>query len=433
MRLPARTAKAYVPASAPGRVTKRGRGALTAMSTHQHKLAWIQALRGVAACMVVMVHDRGALQGMPGGAALAQAMLPLGGGVDLFFLISGFLMVLTTRDFDGSRAYAWKFTAKRVARIWPLFVIVTLLAMAIDQPSIHGLLKTSVLLPYLEGLAFIPHNPAASGIYFQMGVGVAWTLCFECYFYAVFAVCMLFGRWRYTAMALWFAATLIAIPLLRGGYNLGVASQPLIAGWRYANLPINPIVWEFVLGMLAGWLYGARAAVTRGAIVYGATILSLTILLIGWHRLGMVNFFGPHGWGAVMAILFFGIVMLAKSGGIHAPAWLVWVGEISYSLYLVHVYAFELVQRGLAHSHLLPPLSNPALFVMRPVLAVACAWLSFRYLEEPASTWMREKLLRARWPAVIAPGRVGAVLGRRFVRQPLRVGMGAKRRRFARP
>ncbi|WP_158628886.1 acyltransferase family protein [Dyella choica] len=365
------------------------------MSTQGKKLAWIQALRGIAALMVVMVHDRGALVGDGGaGRMVANALLPMAMGVDLFFLISGFLMVLTTRDFDGSKAYAWAFTAKRIARIWPLYAIVTLLAIAVDHHGLHGFADRSVLLPYLEGLAFIPHNPAASGLYFQMAVGVAWTLCFECYFYLVFALCMLFGRWRYGVMAGWFALTLIAIPVLRGGYHLGVASQPLVEWSRYANLAINPIVWEFVFGMLAGWLYLSQFTIKRNVMIYSSVVLLTATLLIGWHRIGMVNFFGPAGWGAPLTILFLGAVMLAKNGAMRVPAGLVWLGEASYSLYLVHVYVFVLAQRVMMPIPMGADSFRAMLFVARPVLAVMGAWLVFRYVEAPASAWVRKCLLQ---------------------------------------
>lgn len=370
------------------------------MSTQDHRLAWIQALRGIAAFMVVLVHSRSVLMDTRAGQLIADhLLLPLSMGVDLFFIISGFLMVLTTRDFDASRAYAWKFTAKRIARIWPLFAIVSLVAVAVDHHGIHGFLNASVLLPYLEGLLFIPHDPAASPIYFHMALGVAWTLCFECYFYLVFATCMLFGRYRYGVMASWFVLTLIAIPLLRGGYNLGVASQPLVTWSRYANLAINPIVWEFIVGMLAGWLYCSRFTIKHVATVYVTGILLLTTLLVGWHSIGLVNFFGPRGWGAPLAILFFGIVLLAKRSDIKVPAWTVWMGEISYSLYLVHVYVFELVQRVATRIPMEPDIYRVVLFVSRPIIAVACAWLMFRYVEAPASAWMRKRLVGIRLPA----------------------------------
>jgi hypothetical protein len=362
------------------------------MGAPADKLPWIQALRGVAACMVVLVHSRSMLMGTAlGKSAADHVLLPMAMGVDLFFLISGFLMVWTTRDFDGSRAYARTFLLKRFARIWPLFAVMTLVALLVEH-GLRGLFDRSVLPAYLEGLAFVPHDPAASGIYFRMAVGVAWTLCFEWYFYLVFAAAMLCGRWRYVAMAAWFALTLLAIPLLRGGYTLDVAAQPLVTWSRYANLAVNPIVWDFVAGMAAGWLYGARIEIRSAGKIRAAVAIALALLLVGWDRLGMLNFFGPRGWCAPLMIVFAGLVLLAKAGALKVPRWSVWLGGISYSLYLVHVYVFVLLQRvataiGLGH-----PAFEITLFVLRPVVAVACAWMVFRYVESPLSAWVRRRL-----------------------------------------
>ena len=375
------------------------------MAVRESKLQWVQALRGAAALMVVMVHSRSVLMDTAAGKVVADhVLLPMGMGVDLFFIISGFLMMFTSQNFDGTKAYAWQFIAKRAARIWPLFAVVTPVALVVEH-GMHGFLDPSIAFPYLEGFAFIPHNPSASGIYFQMAVGVAWTLCFECYFYLLFAACMLFGRWRYAVMAAWFALTLVAIPLIRGSYSLNVATQPLVEWSRYANLAINPIVWDFVIGMIGGWLYISDFKVERTWKIYAVvTVLSL-LLLIGWNRLGMVNFFGPHGWGAPMAILFFDALMLAKVDALKVPAWSVWLGDISYSLYLIHVYVFEILQRVVNAIPMNHDASNAVLFVIRPVAAVICAWLTFRYVETPLSTWARKRLLHIRMP--LRPSFVG--------------------------
>jgi exopolysaccharide production protein ExoZ len=375
------------------------------MAVRESKLQWVQALRGAAALMVVMVHSRSVLMDTAAGKVVADhVLLPMGMGVDLFFIISGFLMMFTSQNFDGTKAYAWQFIAKRAARIWPLFAVVTPVALVVEH-GMHGFLDPSIAFPYLEGFAFIPHNPSASGIYFQMAVGVAWTLCFECYFYLLFAACMLFGRWRYAVMAAWFALTLVAIPLIRGSYSLNVATQPLVEWSRYANLAINPIVWDFVIGMIGGWLYISDFKVERTWKIYAVvTVLSL-LLLIGWNRLGMVNFFGPHGWGAPMAILFFGALMLAKVDALKVHAWSVWLGDISYSLYLIHVYVFEILQRVVNAIPMNHDASNAVLFVIRPVAAVICAWLTFRYVETPLSTWARKRLLHIRTP--LRPSFVG--------------------------
>ena len=369
------------------------------MVARENKLEWVQALRGAAAFMVVMVHSRSVLLDTTSGKVLANhVLLPLAMGVDLFFIISGFLMMFTTRNFDGGKAYAWRFIAKRAARIWPLFAVVTPVALVVEH-GVHGFLDPSVLFPYLEGLAFIPHNPGASGIYFQMAVGVAWTLCFECYFYVLFAACMLFGRWRYVVMTAWFALTLVAIPLFRGNYSLNVASQPLVEWCRYANLVINPIVWDFTIGMIAGWIYVAEFKIHRVWVIYAAVVVSTMLLLMGWNRIGLVNFFGPHGWAVPMAILFFGAAMLAKVDAIKVPAWSVWLGNISYSLYLVHVYVFEVAQRVIGAIPMGYEASRALLFVTRPALAVIVAWLTFRYVEAPISSWARSGLLRIRMPS----------------------------------
>jgi exopolysaccharide production protein ExoZ len=372
--------------------------ARTPMDMQKNKLEWIQALRGLAAFMVVMVHNRSALADTTIGKDIADhVLLPMAMGVDLFFIISGFLMVWTTRYFDGTKAYIWAFLAKRFAKIWPLFALVTPLALVVEH-GFGGFRDSSVVLSYVEGLAFIPHNPSASGIYFQMAVGVAWTLCFEWYFYLVFAASMLFGRRRYVATAAWFALTLLVIPISRGGFNLNVAAQPLVEWSRYANLAINPIVWDFVVGMAAGWLYSSPIRIKQIGVVYAMALLLLASLGLAWKPVGMVNFFGPHGWGAPLAILFVSIALLAKEGVVRVPRWSVWMGNLSYSLYLIHVYVFEALQHLAAAMPLSHETIDVALFVTRPMVAVICAWVAFRYVEAPLSAWARERLLRIRIP-----------------------------------
>jgi len=104
--------------------------------TGTQKPAWIQALRGVAAFMVVMVHSCSMWTGTAIGRAVAhQVLLPMAMGVDLFFIISRFLMVWATRDFDGSKAYAWQFLVKCFAMIWPLLAVMTPVALVVEHAT----------------------------------------------------------------------------------------------------------------------------------------------------------------------------------------------------------------------------------------------------------------------------------------------------------
>lgn len=371
------------------------------MKSDKHKLAWLQALRGVAALMVVFLHDREALK-VAGLDRAFDAMLPLGMGVDLFFLISGFIMVLTTRGFDGSPGYAWRFLVKRFVRIWPIYAIATVAYVAVEQHGVQGFRDAGVLMGALEGLLFIPHDPVHAPLYFQMTVGVAWTLCFEFGFYMVFAAAMVFGRYRYLALAIWFTATLVVVPALQGALDFSVNSPRVVEGLRYSALALNPIVGDFVLGMLAGWIHMSSLRVDRRAWIYGATAASLLVIVLGWDTLGLVNSHGPRGWGLLMAIAFLGAVLSAKARSFQVPAWMVWFGDVSYSFYLIHVLGFIVVTREVAEYGMSAPAAGFVRFVLQPALAILMAAAMYRYLEVPLSAWLRSVLLPARGVVAIA-------------------------------
>ncbi|MEX1829919.1 acyltransferase [Luteibacter sp. CQ10] len=352
--------------------------------------------------MVVIVHDRFVLQGTESGKAVADTVLfPMAMGVDLFFLISGFLMVLTTSNFDGTRQYAWVFFVKRIARIWPVYAIVSVFVVAFEHNGINGFYDPAVVTRFLEGLVFLPHDPVTTPLYFLMSVDVAWTLCFEFYFYVVFAVAMLFGRFCYQILACWFALTLIAVLLLRAGFSLSLTRPDPIDGFRYANLAICPIVWDFVFGMLAAWIY-KRSDIKSAITIYLVMAAAIGFMLVKWTSLGLANFYGPAGWGAPLAIVFTGIALLSKIDEIRVPAWSVWLGGISYSLYLVHIYVFAMVVKA-PKPFLAPEEVTSYYFIFRPVASIAVAYLVFRFIEKPTSDWLRRALLRITMGGVRRP------------------------------
>jgi len=312
-------------------------------------------------------------------------------GVDLFFLLSGFLMVLTTRDFDFTKSYAGKFLIKRFARIWPLYAAVSLVVfMGVFGPN-HPSSGTT-FNDFLSSLIFIPTDPKVT-LTFGMPISVAWTLCFEAYFYLVFGVSLLFGRWRWLAMTIWFAATLIGYPLVTGLFSLQVLAPLPIEGFRYANVAVNPIVWEFILGMVAGAVYCSNFRI-RSVPVLRASIMVSVGLILATSYTGISNIHGPIGWGWPVFLLMLSLTLLSKEKNISVPNLAVWLGGISYSLYLTHLIAFSLTWRAVM---LLAPkdMGNIAvlLFVAAPVIAVVLAAFIFAAVENPLSNWTRDKLL----------------------------------------
>jgi exopolysaccharide production protein ExoZ len=142
----------------------------------------IQYLRAVAAVMVPYHHARARLPGI-----YEVLPNPLGGaGVDLFFVISGFIMVITTAG-RGSRP--GDFMLRRIARIVPSYWFYTT-ALALFIVAMPGVLNLSVTLPhYLESIFFVPHVSRDNQLSFCTGerslqplLQPGWTLNFEMFF-----------------------------------------------------------------------------------------------------------------------------------------------------------------------------------------------------------------------------------------------------------
>lgn len=357
-------------------------------------IPWIQSLRGLAALLVVYTHARYFLPGDAGQTIAQEILRPAAMGVDLFFLLSGFIMVLTTRNNDSTKLYAWDFLIKRFARIWPLYaavsVVVFLGVFGPGHPS-YGTTFSS----FLDSLLFIPIDPKVA-LTFGMPVSVAWTLCFEFYFYLVFGASMLFGRWRWLAMAVWFGSTLVIYPLVAGVFSMQVLGQRPIESLRYANIAVNPIVWEFILGMLAGWLYCSNFRIKSVQWLRLAVFASLATVVWASYS-GLVNMHGPAGWGGPLFLLMISLTLLSKEEEIALPEWTVWLGGISYSLYLTHLIAFSLTSRAVA----LIGLPDPAKvaighFILAPAVAIVMAALVYAAVETPLSNWTRSTLLGIR-------------------------------------
>jgi len=333
-------------------------------------------------------------------------------GVSLFFLISGFIMVHTTRRSDGSLRAFWNFIVKRVTRIWPVWLVA--LACYILLLPEHRLpyLDDPALLRWLFGsIALVPvvgRGPGSPPNLEQPVLGVGWTLDYEIYFYAFFAVSLLWGYWRWWAFAGWLIVTLILLPLF-----YGVALSP-IARWAphsdlgfsvlYLKLITNPIILLFAIGAGIGLLYNAssvRIGAPRVARTFAALTVGLVILQWTTHfRLGN----GVAEWGLSLVPLVLVFCLASKSTRIPAPTWLVWLGNVSFSLYLFH----PLMQEGFdTQSWRLPWASIrtgfPAL-LLTTALSLLAAVVSYRMLERGVCTWLQGKLLWRRCSQAVPVG-----------------------------
>lgn len=364
------------------------------MKNKNNVLPWIQSLRGIAALMVVLVHARFNLPGETGRAIAQTFFFPGAMGVDLFFMVSGFIMILTTKESDGTVRYVVAFAIKRIARIWPLYLCVSLITLVLS-PEAGWLSDWAHVKGLIRSLLLIPVN-ADGGLYFGMPVNVSWTLCFEVYFYAVLAVSMLFGRWRWAATMCWFAITLVWYPLHKGYFNLDPFGQPAVHWAHMANAALNPIVWDFVIGLLAGAIYMAPAWApsARHAQWLYLAIFAAFAWIVMKAIIGAQSPHGITGYGAPLGVMFLALAFLAKSKELASPKWTLWLGDISYSLYLTHLFGFRLSSWMVARLQLADPIKGAMCnFVGSIALGIVTGAVFYNFVEQPLSRYVQKRLM----------------------------------------
>ena len=354
-------------------------------------LVGVQILRAVAALMVVWHHARheaGLLAARGAGPDLdPHALLPWWGGVDLFFVISGLVIVLAGTRLSGVPGGRARFLAHRIARVAPLYWLVSLLFLlvALARPDLLGEAAGLIRDPgaLLAGFLFWP-AARPDGIV-QPLYGLGWTLNYEAFFYVLFAVGLGFGRRGAVA---WLVGALVLLVAL----GAGVPGLPLpVRFWA------DPIVLEFAAGAGLAFAYGEgfrpSAALRLGFAVLGALGLLLSARVLA----------GLDGADGVLRPLLVGVpaallVVAALGPGRDPPAvarlpaavrGLVALGDASYALYLVHPFALRLVREGLLRLGLAPALHPHGGMVLMLLASVAAALLAHRFVERPLTRWVR--------------------------------------------
>lgn len=319
----------------------------------------IQYLRGVAALMVAWHHGVGQLPGL-------EAHFPLRfgtSGVDLFFVISGFIMVMTTA---GKSVPPGSFIARRLIRVAPLYWVLTLALVAVILVA-PSLFRTTVLTPasLAQSLLFIPHlSPSHAGMIWPVLVP-GWTLNYEMFFYALFAASLAF-RHRLAVLV----ATLAT--LVAAGYVLGPFANPI------ARTYTDPILLEFAAGAVIGhlWIAG-RLNLPIPVSLIGALIGAALLVLRDAPPLANYT----QLLGAVLVVIgSLNMSQLNRQNNVLRA-----LGDASYSIYLTHIFTLGAWRWVWAKAHLdANSLPMATLFmVLALALCAVVGWLSFLWLETP--------------------------------------------------
>lgn len=261
-----------------------------------HKLRSIQVLRGVAACAVVLLHAYKSANPVDHSAFRLGAA-----GVDLFFVISGFIIASIPKKSPG------EFFFDRMWRLYPIWLVASVPWLLWVRPSADVVGSTLTHWPIYGGGFVLPVLP------------IGWTLSFEMLFYLAATVALL-TRWT-VPLAL-FGIALIAGAILR---------------WPIFDFIGNPMIFDFLMGVVIARLprftHMGWAAVSAGALALAVSPLDVYLgetAITAATAISRVVY-----WGIPMALLVYGALCLERYFSDKGPA--VLIGDASYSIYLFHI------------------------------------------------------------------------------------------------
>lgn len=322
----------------------------------------IQYLRGIAALMVAAQHARFYFNEASASWTNFGAT-----GVDIFFIISGFIMVHATRDgsaFAGSRHQAIDFLVRRAIRVIPLYWL------ALLYNSKRAIVEGTVSPGFLYDFLFIPRaNPERAGE-IAPSLPMGWTLNMEMVFYLLFAIAILFGSRKYLVLA----SSVLAVVLA------GVL-------WDFNSIPLTfwtgNVFGEFALGIGVYFIYKSQRWAPSAPV---AAIL----LMLGFAGLALPNHDIPQlvADGPFAAVVVWSALYLARTFGRVRPLSL--LGDASYSIYLTHAFALGICYKILNMLGMSAPTPFNITFAMTfCVVASALLGIAVYYaVEKPMLKWM---------------------------------------------
>lgn len=338
------------------------------------ELVGIQILRGIAALMIVIYHVQPQLSRMghafQGGEFLAS-------GVDIFFVISGFIMVYSTAKSPDRGAAA--FLLNRAIRVVPLYFLLTAFVTSIAIAFPQLLQSTEFDFQHvLFSFLFIPYPDPVTGNYWPVLI-VGWTLNYEMYFYALFACGLIVSRGRLAAQFLIVVSIICIFAVLPIFFETSGIFE----------FYTESIILEFALGMLVGiWFVYSRDFSSIWPLL---SVLAGILLLLFWSWQGAdLPRFVAFGIPGVLIVG--GLAQTPFSTEAPGVSLLRSAGDASYSIYLSHPIVMSAAGQAWRKTGLADAPHGELMFGIFSVgVCVAAGILFYRMVERPLTKKLKRR------------------------------------------
>jgi len=350
------------------------------------RLFALQALRAIAALLVTLHHVTEEAKFYFGFTPWIETN-PFGKGVDLFFVLSGFIIYYASRQSHVTgNVSAREFLIGRLVRVVPMYYIFTSLMVLTLIFAASGVKETKFdIWQVITSYLFVPYERYDGRIAPTLSLG--WTLNYELFFYMLFSACLAFGPGR---IARRICGVLFVVAV--AGVYLPSTAPAAFREWS------NSIILEFAFGIIV-----ASTHEKFGRLAFASVSLSATVVLVGLFALYYFNL--PHKFeslprfvsaGLPAALVLIGsTLLLPRKAEVNVPKILVALGDSSYSLYLSHRFVLRPMQILFKKTGLLGEVGYAVVYIAATVLiSVVVGHLVFRLLERPMLNQMRRILLR---------------------------------------
>lgn len=342
-------------------------------ASRPRKLLSIQALRGLAAFAVVVYHAARHLGQAVDASAITRVTQPGHAGVDLFFVLSGFIILHVHRQDIGRPAALGRYGWQRFARLMPIYWMALAATVASLLPG-HAEDVTLARVAFSASLLPVSQDPL---------LGVAWTLQHEVLFYGAFALLICNRALGLCCLLLWLGWGL--------GWGLAQASGMVPGAWnapRFTSL----FNLQFLFGMLAALALSSGRIRHGGALALGGGAIMLAVAL--FEATGRIDGYGNMArlaYGIPSAMLIAGLAAWEQGGERSVPVPLAALGEASYSLYLFHLLGIGVAWQVWLRSGIDTAAHLAACYLFLVTSALVTGLAVHRLIEVPLLRWLRSR------------------------------------------